>query len=304
MPTPTAANPVNRLLTGELVERLRRLELFSREKVVGNRAGDNRSPLRGFSSDFLQHRQYFPGDSLRYLDWRVLAKADRLVVKQFEELTNAPLYLVLDASGSMGYAGRSFSKLEYAIRCAAILVYIMHLQQDSSSLWVIRDRLCERVPEGSSRQHLHRLFSRLVSLEPRGETGFAAGFAQVETQARRKGIVVVLSDFMAEPAALAKQMGRLRLRGHDVLAFQIVDATERELEFVDFTRFRDLEDGEVLGADPLTIAAEYTRLFDQHQLRLREACLAHGLDFTVLSVSDDYDTVIGEYLRHRMELML
>lgn len=304
MPEPASHSALSSLLTGDQLDRLRRLELFSRERVVGNRTGDNRSPLRGFSSDFLQHRQYFAGDSLRYLDWRVLAKADRLVVKQFEELTNAPLYLVLDTSGSMRYTGHSFSKLEYAVRCAAILTYVMYLQQDTFGLWLLGEGAAQRLPVGGSRRHLGRTFEALVAVEGRGETDYARCLRQVEMQATRRGIVVVLSDFMAEPETLAKLMGRLRLRGHDVLALHIVDPTERELEYVDFTRFRDLEDGAVLGADPLTIGAEYTRLFDEHGRRLKEACLARGIELLTLPVCDDYETALGQYLRHRMELLL
>ncbi len=304
MPVTSSSDPISSILTGDLVDRLRRLELFSRNRVVGNRTGDNASPLRGFSSDFLQHRQYFAGDSLRYLDWRVLAKSDRLVVKQFEELTNAPLYVLLDGSGSMGYAGVSYSKLEYAIRCAAILFYLMHLQQDTFGLWVFSEKVADRVPSGGSRRHLRHIFERLVSVQAAGETNFEGCLRQVEMQATRKGIVVVLSDFMAPPERLAKAMGRLRLRGHDLLVFHITDPTERQLDYVDFTRFRDLENGEVLGADPLTIGEEYTRQFDLHQLKLREECLAHGLDFVALPVSDDFETPMGDFLRHRMELML
>jgi uncharacterized protein (DUF58 family) len=297
-------DPVTSMLSGDVIDRLRRLELFSRYRVVGNRTGDNRSPLRGFSSDFLQHRQYFPGDSLKYLDWRVLAKSDKLVVRQFEELTNAPLYLILDASGSMAYKGRSYSKLEYAVRCAALLTYLMHLQQDTFGLWLFREAVATRLPPGGSRRHLTRLFELLVTVEAKGETDYPAVFRQVEAQATRKGIVVVLSDFMTPPEEVAKLMGRLRLRGHDVLVFQIVDPTERELDYVDFTRFRDLEDGEVIGADPLTIGEEYTRQFVLHEHRLKEACFAHGLDFVTLPVSDDFETPMGDYLRHRMGVML
>ncbi len=292
------------LLSGDLIERLRRLELFSRERVAGNRSGDNPSPLRGFSSDFLQHRQYFAGDSLRYLDWRVLAKSDKLVVKQFEELTNTPMYVILDTSGSMRYQGATYSKLEFAIRCAALLTYLMHLQQDTFGLWVFRETVVSRLPIGGSRRHLGRLFEVLITLEAEGETDYERAFQQVEAQATRRGIVIVISDFLVPPEEIARQMGRLRLRGHDVLAFQVVDPSERELQYVDFTRFRDLENGELIGADPLAIGDEYKRLFLLHEENLKKACLARGIDLVPLEVSDDFESALGNYLRHRMELML
>lgn len=299
----TNANPVASLLSGEIAERIKQLELFSRLRVEGARSGENRSPRIGFSSDFRQHRQYFPGDSLRYLDWRVLARTDRLVVKQYEELTNAEMVVLLDISGSMAFAGAGMSKLEFGVRCAGILTYLMYVQRDSYSLQLFGESAEDSIPRGEGRRHQRRVFEKLVSAVAAGPTRFVECFRQVEARRRRKGLVIVLSDFMAEPEPIAKALGRLRMRGHDVIAFQVFDAAERDLDFVDFTRFRDLEDGEVLGADPLLIQAEYRRQFDRHQLRIKEQCLAHAVDHVVLPVADEYDEVIGDYLRRRAALI-
>lgn len=293
---------VAQLLDGEVAERLRQLELFSRLRVEGMCAGDSPSPLRGFSSDFMQHRAYFPGDDLRHLDWRVLGRSDRLVIKEYEEFTNARMAVVLDASGSMGYAGPAFSKLEFAVRCAALLFYLMHLQHDQFGLFLFHADVVERAGFGGSRLHLQRVFEQLVRAAPGGETHFERCFQRLERRLRRRGIVVVFSDFMEDAARLGKAMGRLRLRGHDVIAFQVVDPSERELDHVDFTRFRDMEDGSITAVDPPTVRLEYRRQFDAHQRRLKERCLAHGLDFRVLPVRDEYEAVIGDYLRHRMSL--
>jgi uncharacterized protein (DUF58 family) len=297
------ANPLASLLSGEMVERVKQLELFCRLRVDGSRPGENRSKLAGFSTDFLQHRQYFPGDNLRYLDWRVLARTDRLVVKQHEELTNAEMAVLLDTSGSMAFAGEGMSKLDFAVRCAAILTYLMCLQGDSFSLYLFNEVAADHVRRGSGRRHLRRVFEKLVSVTPRGETRFTECFREAEARLTRKGLVAVLSDFMAEPEPIAKSLGRLRMRGHDVIAFQVFDRDEREMDFVDLTRFRDLEDGSILAADPLLIQAEYRRQFDRHQLRIKEQCLAHGVDHVVLPVADEYDEVIGDYLRRRAALM-
>jgi len=296
-------HPVASLLTGDLVERIKQLELFSRLRVEGSRAGENRSPHVGFSTDFVQHRQYFPGDNLRDLDWRALARTDRLVVKQFEELTNAEMTVVLDVSGSMAFAGQGMSKLEFAVRCAGILAYLMYVQGDSYALTLFGESAADHVARGSGRRHLRRVFEKLVAAAPRGETRFAECLRQVGARLTRKGLVLVLSDFMADPEPLAKALGRLRMRGNDVIAFQIFEPDEREMDFVDFTRFRDLEDGAVLAADPLLIQAEYRRQFDRHQLMLKEHCLAHAVDHVVLPVADEYDEVIGDYLRRRAALM-
>lgn len=308
----TNGNPANNsttdsitsLLNGDMVDRLRQLELFSSRRVEGIRTGDNPSPLKGFSSDFLQHRQYFHGDSLRYLDWRVLAKSDRLMIKQFEELTNAEMTLILDGSGSMGFSGEGMSKLEFSIRCAAMLFYVMYLQQDTFSLYVFNEEIAERVAPGGSRQRLRRIFEKMIRLEPAGQTFFDKCFRQVEARLGRKGIVVIFSDFMDDPEMLAKTIGRLRLRGHDVVAFLVYDPSEEDLDFVNFTRFLDMEDGGIIGVDPLLIRKEYQRQFELHKQRLKESFQSHGIDFMCLAVTDEYEKVLGDYLRRRMALMM
>jgi uncharacterized protein (DUF58 family) len=296
-------NAVTSLLSGDVAERVKQLELFCRLRVEGSRSGENKAKQIGFSTDFAQHRQYFPGDNLRHLDWRVLARTDRLVVKQHEDLTNAEMAVLLDASGSMAFAGQGMSKLEFAVRCAAILTYLMCLQGDSFSLYLFSESAADHVPRGSGRRHLRRVFEKLVSVPARGETRFAECFREVEARLTRKGLVAALSDFMAEPEPIARSLGRLRMRGHDVIAFHVFDPDEREMDFVELTRFRDLEDGSILAADPLLIQAEYRKQFDQHQLMVKKHCLAHAVDHVVLPVADEYDEVIGGYLRRRAALM-
>ena len=295
---------IGQILDGEVAERVRRLEIFSRLRVEGSRAGDNRSPFRGFSTDYLQHRQYSQGDSLRFLDWRVLAKTDRLYVKQFEQHTNAEMVVAVDVSGSMRFRGQeAFSKYEFAVRTAAILFYLMNLQRDTSSLFLFSESLTTRVPRGSSRQHLQRVLATLAMAEPAGGTRFELCFRLLESMLSRRGLIVVLSDFMDEPDTVAKALGRFRMQRHDVIALQIVAPSEERLPFVDFTRFRDLEDASVVGLDPLLVSREYERQFAEHGRLLREACLTQRVDHATLPVCDEYDVPVGEYLRRRQALL-
>lgn len=297
------ASPVTSILSGDIVDRIRRLELFSRMLVEGARAGDNRSPMKGFSTDFVQHRQYFPGDMLKYLDWRVMAKSDRLVIRQYEEHTNAEMAVVLDTSGSMGFAGPHWSKLEYSVRVAAVLLYLMFLQRDSFSLYLISGSSASVVPRGGGQRHLHRVFEKLVSVKAEGQPDMSEAFRAIETRLSRKGLVCVLSDFMDDPEKLGTAMGRLRMRGQDVIAFQIFDPVERELDFVDMTRFVDMEDGSVYPLDPLLIQNQYREQFDQHQRDVKARCLTHGVDHTLLPVAEAFDAPLGDYLQKRMGLL-
>lgn len=297
-------SPVTSLLTGDIVERVKRLELFSRFLVEGMLTGENRSPFKGFSTDFLQHRQYAYGDNLKYLDWRVFGKTDKLVIREFEEQTNAQMNLVVDISASMRFAGDGFSKHEFAIRCAGLLAYLMHIQRDDFGVFLFNNNVVEHFRPASSKRHLARVFERLVAVEPAGETVFKDCFAMVEARVARRGLVSVFSDFMDKPDDITQSLGRLRMRGHDVIAFQIYDEAEQDIEYIDFTRFRDLENGQILSVDPLLIREEYCRQFRMHQEGMKAGCLKHGVDHVLLPVSSQFDKPLGDYLQRRMAMML
>jgi uncharacterized protein (DUF58 family) len=297
-------SPVASILTGDIVERIKQLELFSRLRVEGALAGENRSPFKGFSSDFLQHREYNRGDNLKYLDWRVYGKTDKLYIKEFEHVTNAPVNLIVDISASMDFQGEGFSKHEFTVRCAGLLAYLMFIQRDDFGLFLFNDSLVEHIRPASSSRHLNRVFERLVSITPAGETDFKQCLFHAEARASRRGLVAVLSDFMDDPAVIARGLGRFRMEGHDVIAFQVYDELESELQTIDFTRFRDLETEEITAVDPLLIRDEYRRQFLLHQHDMKSECLRHGVDHVLLPVSDDFDRVMGDYLRRRMALML
>ncbi len=297
-------DPVAALLSGDVADRARGLELFSRRLVEGTRASDNRSPFRGFSTDFAQHRQYFRGDSLKHLDWKVWAKSDRLFIRQYEEFTNAQVSVLVDVSASMGFRGAGMNKLEFAVRCAAVLEYIAFLHRDSFSLHLFAEGVAERTPRGGSRRHLSRVFEKLAGAKAAGGTSFMDAFRAAAAEFTRRGLVVVLSDFMDDPDEVARQLGRFRAQKHDVIAIQVHDPAERSLDFVDVTRFVDMEGGAPLTVDPVAVREEYQRQFDLHQARLRQACLAAGVDCAAVAVEEGFDRPIGEFLRRRAALLL
>lgn len=290
---------LHNLLSGEVIERVKQLELFSRLRVRGARIGDNRSTVMGVSPEFVQHRPYLRGDNPRHIDWRVLAKSDRLVVKRFEEFTNASATIVLDTSASMGYRGAGLSKLDFAVRCAGVLTYLMLQQRDAFSLAEFAGDIAGWIEPGSSRRHMARVFERLVTLESQGPTRIVECLNTVHSRLHGRGIVMVLSDFMDDPASIASALGRLRAAGSDVIAFQVFDPSEQDLDFVDFTQFRDVEDNSIVAVDPLLIREQYRELFGQHIESLRSRCLSFGVDFAPLPVGDNFDILIADYLRRR-----
>jgi len=290
------------LFTGALADRIRQLEMFSRLRVQGVLQGTNPSTLKGFTSDFRQHRQYYPGDNLKYLDWRVFGKSERLFIREFEELTNAQVTVVLDISGSMavGNSGAAgLSKHDFAVRNAAILLYLACLQRDQFSLALFRTDRVVHLPFRSGRNHLLRAFAALLEPKAAGGTDFVRGLANSTAHVRRRGMTVVLSDFMDEPEAIVRQLASLRFRRSDVLALQVFDPAEADLDFNSVTRFHDPENQDVLVVDPVLVRREYRQAFLAHQKALRDACRQRGFDHALLPLGDEYERPIFEYLRWR-----
>lgn len=299
------ANPaVASLVAPRVLEQVRQLELFSRFRAEGFLHALSKSPFKGFSSDFLQHRQYYPGDSLRYLDWRAYGKSERLFVKEFEEETNLRLSVILDVSHSMAHRGSSvLSKHEFAVRCAAVLFHLAMLQRDSFSFAGFNVARTAHVPFGTGQQHLHRVLESVVGAEAGGSTDFPNALRASTRPLRRRGLAIVLSDFMDDPGRIVPHLACLHHRGSDVIAMQVYDPSERELDFATTVRFHDLEGPEVIVVDPALIQRQYQREFDAHQAAMKEACRNSGFDHVAIAVCDDYHVPLMAYLRRRMELL-
>jgi len=295
MPTPAF-----QLLPAAVADRLRELEIFSRFRVEGFLHALNKSPYKGFSSDFLQHRQYFQGDNLKFLNWRVYAKSERLYIKEFEEETNTRISILLDVSNSMSHRGDAqFSKLDFAVRCAAMLARLASLQRDSFSLTTFNTTRATHLPFASGQTQLHRVLTALAETSPQGSTDFVKALASATAPIRHKGLTVVLSDFMDDPLQIVPMLARLRFRGSDVIAMQVFDPAERAMEFSSVMRFHDPESAEVITVDPTLIQREYQREFDAHQEAMKTACRRSGFDHVILPVADDFESALTTYLRRR-----
>lgn len=294
------STPALQLLPADIADRLGALEVFSRFRVEGFQHSLNRSPSKGFSSDFLQHRHYFQGDNLKFLNWRLYAKSERLFIREFEEETNTRISLLLDISSSMSHKGdNSFTKLEFGVRLAAILSRLASLQRDSFSLTTFNTSSDAHVPFGSGPAHFQRVLMALAAAAPNGATDFVKALTIATAPIRYKGLTIVISDFMDDPQRIVPLLARLRFRGSDLIAMQVFDPSERSMELTNVIRFHDLEGPEVITVDPTLIQREYHRAFDAHQEEMRTACHRSGFDHIVLPVSDDFETALSAYLRRR-----
>lgn len=287
----------------ETAARLKQLLLFARCRVEGRHAGDNRSVLKGFSTDFMQHRQYYPGDNIKYLDWRVFARTSRYVIREYEETTNLDLYVVLDVSGSMGFAGDSLSKHEYAVRAAAVFFYLMLSHKDSFGLSLFADGLVAHHAPGGGRRHLIQLYESLLAQVPRGVVDWRTALRLVQSRIKRRGLVLILSDFMGDPAEIGRGLSGFRSLGSDAIAFHIIHPRERALAQSTMTRYVDIEDQSAETVDPLLIRDAYERQFKEHALAVRDECTRRGIAYCDLEVNEDPHRAIGAYLRRRMAML-
>ena len=275
------------------LSKLAGLTLRARGTVEGAVTGAHRSPFHGFAAEFAEHREYAPGDDLRYVDWKIYGRSDRVFVKQFEEETNFACHVLLDASESMSYRSDAapLSKLEFAKHVAAAISYIVVKQQDAVGLITFDREVLETVRPGSQPAHWQQIShvlettqSRVESRESRdgSEAQLSTVFTDFAERLSQRGVVIVLSDLFADSESLMRGLKRLRHRKHDIRVWQIVDPAEEEFPFDDPTLFHGLEGWADLPVEPRLLRTAYQREFLAHRESLRRQCRDASIDFAVL----------------------
>jgi uncharacterized protein (DUF58 family) len=283
------------------LSKIGRLELKARLIVEGFISGLHKSPYHGFSVEFAQHRQYAPGDDLKHLDWKVLARSDRLYIKQYEEETNLRCMILLDSSESMQYKSPDapLSKLEYAKHIAASLSHLILTQQDAVGMMHFDSEVRRMVRPSSNRAHLRSIVDVLESIEPVEKTGLDRVFHDLAERIERKSLIVVLSDLFDDPERLLFGLSHFRHRRHEVLVFQILDNHEITFPFQNQTLFEGLEDMPEIQADPRALRAGYLRAFERFQTRVKRGCRNNKIDFRLINTGHPLDQVLSSYLATR-----
>jgi uncharacterized protein (DUF58 family) len=271
------------------------LELTTRGVVEGFLAGLHRSPFRGFSVEFTEHRPYQPGDELRYLDWKVLARADRLTVKQFEAETNLRAMLVLDASRSMAWSGaeRRLTKLAYAQRLAAALALVLLRQRDATGLIAFDEVVREVVPARARMQQRWALLAALARIGVGLGTAAEPALRRVTDLLARRGLVVFVSDLLFDRDLALRALQYLRHRGHQVIVFHIMDPGEVDLSGPPEARFEDPETGTGVVVRPREFRAAYAETVRRAIEAWRGACRRNGMAYFHVTT----DTPFGHVLR-------
>ena len=301
-PTTTAGE--FRFLDPAVLARLGTLELKARAIVEGFLTGLHRSPMKGFSVEFAEYRQYLPGDDLATIDWKVYARSDRYYVKKFEEETNLDCHLLLDVSASMAYAGVrpvTISKLEYASMLAASLAYLMNRQRDAVGLTTFDDAIREMQPPGSRPGHLRSILLTLDRVRVGHRTDVSRPLHLLADGMGRRGMVIVISDLLDDPERVVEGLRHFRFRGTDVIVFHLLHPDELTFPFERAARFRDMEGDEEVLAVPAavrqTYLAELQRTLDFYKRELTST----GIDYQTLDTSQPLDFALAAYLstRHR-----
>ncbi len=293
-----AETPKNAIDPG-IIGRVAQIDLRARMVVEGYVSGLHRSPYKGFSVEFAEHREYVPGDDLRYLDWKVFGKSDRYYVKQYEEETNLVCHLVLDVSESMDFATEGATKHQYALTVAAALAYLVVLQHDAVGLVLFDQDVRASVQPGSHQGQLRRVFSMLEEAVPGGETALGSVLARVADRVRRRGLVVVVSDLIGDAGEVLAGLRKLRARGHDVIVLQILDPAEIEFPFERMTLFEGLENRPDLLADPKALRKGYLAALEAFRARMRAGCLAERIDLVEIDTRTPLDVALSSYLAKR-----
>lgn len=276
------------------------LTLIARAVVEGFLTGVHQSPYKGSSVEFAEHRQYYPGDEIRHVDWRAFGKTDRYYIKEFEEETNLKAHLLLDASGSMGYCGQGVSKFTYAQYVAASLAYLMLHQLDAVGLAVHDTRLRQQIQPRASAKQLPLLIDALEKTQPGGETALAPLWHELAGRLKRRGLIVVLSDCFERVGPLLQALRHFRHRGHEVLLLHLLAPEEIEFPFTQWTQFRNLEvAGHQLLVDPRRLRQEYLRNFQAFCQELRDQAGKMQVDYHLLRTDQPVDAALGLYLTRR-----
>ncbi len=276
------------------------LALRARWVVEGLLSGVHKSRAKGFSVEFEEHREYSPGDEIRRIDWKAFGKFDRYFIKEYEDETNLRAYLLLDASASMNYASDGITKFDYACTLTASLAYLILKQQDAAGLVTFSDRIEAFIPPRAKRDYLTQILHALENRGPGGETNVGKILDHIAAQVKRRGLIVLVSDLLDEPAEILKGLRQFRFKGNDVIVFHLMDPAELNLPFDGNILFEDLEaDNLRVVTDPRVIRATYRQVVNEFISDLRQQCHDNAIDYQLISTATPLDRALASYLSWR-----
>ncbi len=289
-----------KLIDPQALMTIRSLELRARAVVEGFWSGIHRSPYHGFSVEFTEYRQYTPGDDPRYLDWRVFARTDRYFIKKYEDETNLRVHLLVDQSRSMDYGSAGYTKATYAATLAATLAYFLHLQGDAIGLLTFDEQVRDYLPARHRTGHLRQLMLALERPASGKATDLEAPLERITSLIRKRGLVALLSDFLAPIDRLERSLVALTACGHEVSVFHITDPAEQTLGIAAPALFEDVESARRIYIDPAVARDAYVKKFRAHTEALQAICRKLGVSYHALTTAQALELALFEFLQQRM----
>jgi uncharacterized protein (DUF58 family) len=296
------ADDTRRFLHPETIARISRLDLRAQHVVEGFISGMHRSPFFGHSVEFVQHREYTPGDDIRYLDWKVWSKTDRFYVKQFEAETNLRCNLIVDVSESMHYGRGPLNKYEYGCTAAACLGYLLLRQQDAVGVITFDEDVRQILPPRCQQRHIDGIVKSMDISRPRDKTDIEKILRRVTETVASRGLIVIVSDLLVDREPLFRGLDLLVQRRHDILILHILDEDEMTFPFVGTTRFEGMEQLPHLLCDPRALRDGYLEALEEYLTEVRRGCTRLGIDYVLVRTSEYLDAVLSKFLHHRMAI--
>jgi uncharacterized protein (DUF58 family) len=289
------------LLQPDILSKAEALGIAARQVVEGLRVGDHKSPFRGFSVEFVQTREYVPGDDIKHIDWKGYGRSERYTVKQYEQETNFVAHLLVDGSNSMRYGEGTQNKLEYAKLLAASIAYAVVKQRDSVALRIFDSEWRTELPASSQMGHVNAVCETLEKTDPAEKTGMVELLEQFADRVSRRGLVFVISDCFDDPDEILKGLRHVRFRGHEVILFHILHRDEVEFPLDGNVRFLNLEGVDYLLARPHLLRPAYLRVVGEFLKKLEKGCDAGRIDYVRLMTDQPLGPAIGKYLIRRLQ---
>ena len=296
-----AADNYGRWLKPDVLARLGSLDLIAKTVVDGVLHGMHRSPNFGHSQDFAEYRAYNDGDDLRFIDWNVYARSDKMFIKRYRGETNSAVNLLLDTSASMGYGSpeSDVSKLDYARYLLASLAYLGHRQKDALGLITMDEGVRDRIEPTSRTDSLTRVLGLLEKSDAGNGTTLATTLEGLGVHLSRRGVVVLVSDLYGDAADIIAALQTLVHQGHEIVIFRVLAAEEVNPTVKSLSTLVDLETSDKVIVDPEFIKRGYKKAFGEHTEALEQGCRRLGIDFVSVQTDQALDDTLHHYIQFR-----
>lgn len=291
------------VLSPEVAAKLERFELRARLIVEGFITGLHKSPYHGFSVEFLEHREYLPGDSIKHIDWKVYGKTDRYYIKKYEEETNLKAYILLDCSKSMAFSSGKVTKLEYGKTLASALTYLMIRQKDGVGLLTFSDTIFSYIPPRATSVHMNTIFHELDTSKPRSTTNTPDVLHNLADRIKKRGLIILITDLLDDPEKIMMGLQHFRHEKHEVVLFHLLDQQEVDFSYNRKTRFVDMETNEELITQPWEIKRIYQEKIEGLKKFFSAKCHNAYIDYVPVTTTTPYDKVLFAYLIKRQKMM-